>query len=359
MPWKLLRQLFARDATLRVAPSSALAEVPWILRWWLAGRPQRHAANRSAMLRLAQFSRERLLELAHTLSLDYEQATGMLVLLRSAPELQRAQGGLRLLQELGVAHAVVDADRCRHIEPALDPRAPLHAAIHLPKDGVGNCRQFAHLMRAEALQRGARFRFDLNVRRIEAGSKPSVVTTGGERIECDAVVVCAGAESAALLRTIGLRLPLAAVHGYSITAPLRHDDALRPTAPIAGLLDDRYGVAITRLGQRVRVAGSAELGGRPDDMRAAPLALLYRVLDEWFPAAAATRAAQHWKGARPMLPDGPPVLGESGRPGVWLNLGHGSSGWALACGSARILAELISGRTSPIDMRALGVSRLR
>jgi D-amino-acid dehydrogenase len=109
----------------------------------------------------------------------------------------------------------------------------------------------------------------------------------------------------------------------------------------------------------VRVAGSAELGGRTDQMNPAPLATLYRVLEDWFPGAAVIREVQQWKGARPMLPDGPPVLGTSGRPGLWLNLGHGSSGWALACGSARILAEQISGRAAPIDTTGLGLTRLR
>ena len=359
MAWKVLRQMFGRDAAVRFAGPSALAELPWIFRWWLACRPRRHVVNRSAMQRLAHHSRERLLELTRVLGLEYEQTPGYLVLLRSARDLQLAQGGLRLLQELGVSHALVDAQRCRQLEPALNPDAPLHAAIHLPQDGVGNCRQFAHQMRGESQRHGARFRFDLAVRRIEPGTRPVLQTADGERREVDAVVVCAGADSGALLAPVGLKLPLAAIHGYSITAPLRHVDGPDATAPHAALMDERYKVAISRLGQRLRVAGSAELGGRLDDLRPAPLATLYRVLEQWFPGAAMTQAAQHWKGARPMLPDGPPVLGESGRPGVWLNLGHGSSGWALACGSARVLAELISGRAAPIDMTALGISRLR
>jgi D-amino-acid dehydrogenase len=359
MAWKVLKQMFGRDAAVRFGGLSALSELPWIFRWWLACRPRRYVANRSAMQRLAHHSRERLLELTRSLELEYEQAPGVLVLLRSARDLQLAQGGLRLLQELGVSHAVVDAARCRQLEPALNPDAPLHAAIHLPQDGVGNCRQFAHLMRAEAHRHGARFKFDVEVRRVEPGMRPALQSTDGERREVDAVVVCAGADSGRLLAPIGIKLPLAAIHGYSITAPLRHVDGLGPAAPRAALMDERYKVAISRLGQRLRVAGSAELGGRLDRLRPAPLATLYRVLEEWFPGAAATQSAQHWKGARPMLPDGPPVLGESGRPGVWLNLGHGSSGWALACGSARVLAELISGRAAPIDMSALGVSRLR
>jgi D-amino-acid dehydrogenase len=124
-------------------------------------------------------------------------------------------------------------------------------------------------------------------------------------------------------------------------------------------MDERYKVAISRLGQRIRVSGLAELGGSLDHIAAAPLQTLYRTLDDWFPGAASTREAQHWKGARPMLPDGPPVLGASGAPGVWLNLGHGSSGWALACGSACVLAEQIGGREAPLDISGLSVSRLR
>jgi D-amino-acid dehydrogenase len=124
-------------------------------------------------------------------------------------------------------------------------------------------------------------------------------------------------------------------------------------------MDERYKVAISRLGRRIRVAGSAEIGGHLDYLAEAPLRTLYRVLDDWFPGAVIARDAQHWKGARPMLPDGPPVLGESGAAGVWLNLGHGSSGWALACGSARVLAERMSGREAPLDMTGLTLARLR
>jgi D-amino-acid dehydrogenase len=359
MPWKVLRQMWGRHAAVRFAGPSALAELPWIFRWWLACRPRVHKTNRSAMQRLAQFSRARLLELTRALSLEYEQAPGYLVLLRGARELRMAQGGLKLLQELGVSHELVDAARCRELEPALNPKTSLLAAIHLPNDGVGNCRQFAHLIKAEAQRLGAAFRFDAQVTRVEPGAAPCIETAAGERFGCEAVVLCTGPQANALLRPHGLSLPLAAVHGYSITAPLRQRDDLPSLGPCAALMDEKYKVAISRLGQRVRVAGSAELGGSVDELRPAPLATLYRVLDDWFPGAAVIRDVQQWKGARPMLPDGPPVLGASGRPGLWLNLGHGSSGWALACGSARIVADLVSGRDAPIDLASLGIARLR
>ena len=338
---------------------SMVSQAPWLWRHWRAKRPDVRAANRAAMLRLAQFSRDRLLELTRTLHLDYEQMPGYVVLLRSERDLQTAQRDLALMRELGVPHDVVDAARCRVLEPGLNADQPLHAAIHLPQDGVGNCRQFAHLIKAQAQRLGAVFRFDTVVRGLKPGARPSLETADGQRHDFDALAVCAGAQASALLSPIGLKLPLAPVHGYSVTAGVRHVDGHPPMGPRAALMDERFKVAITRLGQRIRVAGVAEIGGATDAIDPAALRTLYRVLEDWFPGAALTHQAQHWKGARPMLPDGPPVLGASGAPGVWLNLGHGSTGWAMACGSARVLAEAISGRAPPLDISRLGVNRLR
>ncbi len=359
MPGKVLRHLFDRRAPVHFGGLGAISQLPWLWRWWRACRPGVHAANRQAMWRLADFSRNRLLELTRALRLDYQQTPGYLVLLRGERDLAAARGGLALLRELGVGHELIDGPRCRQIEPALEPRTLLHAGIQLPLDGVGNCRHFAHLLKTEAQALGASFRFNVDLRAIRAGRPARVEIADGQQQDFDAVVVCAGAGAGVLLRGVGVRLPLAAVHGYSITAPLRQLDGHAPLAPRAALMDERFKVAITRLGQRVRVAGTAEIGGREGTLASAPLQTLYRVLDDWFPGAARTQAAQHWKGARPMLPDGPPVLGESGAQGVWLNLGHGASGWTLACGSARVLAEQVSGRAAPLDLTGLTVARLR
>jgi D-amino-acid dehydrogenase len=169
------------------------------------------------------------------------------------------------------------------------------------------------------------------------------------------VVVSAGLASAALTKPLGLRIPLVAVHGYAISAPVREP----LDAPRSGVMDERYKVAITRLGQRIRITGGSEIGGDASRHQPASLQTLYRVLDDWFPGAARTQEnVQVWKGARPMLPDGPPLLGPSGIPGVWLNLGHGASGWTLACGSARVIANQISGQHSEIDLQGLGLERL-
>jgi D-amino-acid dehydrogenase len=175
----------------------------------------------------------------------------------------------------------------------------------------------------------------------------------------DAIVVCAAIGSRALLAPLGVRLPLIAVHGYSVTAPLRHDEQHLHLEPRAALMDERYKVAISRLGNRVRVAGSAEIGADGEHQSDRAQATLDKVLDDWFPGVTRRSSAQRWKGARPMLPDGPPVIGPSGVAGVWLNVGHGGSGWALAAGSAKLLADAVAGRTNPIRIDGLGIERLQ
>lgn len=357
MPRRLLSQLFARHAPLRIGSSSALRLAPWGWRCWRACRPDVHAANRTRMVRLAAFSRDRLETLRTDLRLDTERAQGHMVLLRRDQELRQARAGIKLLNELGVPFELLDAERARQREPGLNEATALRAAIHLPQDGVLNCRQFAHALKAQAQQLGATFRFRRTVSALRPGTPATLVTDEGEE-RFDAVVVSAGAQATTLLAPIGLHIPLAPVWGYSLTAPLRHVDGHGMLGPRAALTDERYAVAISRLGQRVRVAGGAEVGGRADRFHPGAVATLYRVLHDWFPGVAQLDQAQRWKGARAMLPDGPPVIGASGRPGVWLNLGHGASGWTLSAGSARLLADLIAGRTPAVDPRGLGIERL-
>ncbi|MBV9890974.1 MAG: FAD-dependent oxidoreductase, partial [Rhizobacter sp.] len=386
MPAKVVRHLFAEHAPVRIGGWLDGAALGWTWRWWRACNPHAYRLNRSRMHRLAQYSRERLRTLTHRLHLDFERAEGFLVLLRSDREMALAEAGARALAELGAQPAVLDAAACRAIEPGLNPDTPLVGGLYSRDDEVGNCREFTHLLRREAARAGARFRFNAHVEAIRAGSRPTLRvlqappdprdealrardSSGwsdtqpepGETTEpsFDAVVVSAATESRRLLHPLGIDLPLLAVHGYSVTAPLRHDDAHLHLEPRAALMDERYKVAISRLGQRVRVAGSAEIGGETARQSARAQATLDKVLDDWFPGVTRRDAAQRWKGARPMLPDGPPVLGDSGVAGVWLNVGHGGSGWALAAGSARLVADAMSGRTAEVEIDGLGLDRLR
>ena len=361
MPWKVARLLLSRHAPVKLALPLSGHELRWMLKWWKACKLETYLVNRARLQRLAFYSRERLLRLTEELQFEYDRSPGYMVLLRAEKDRRLVQPGLQVLRDAGVAFTEIDPGEVRTLEPALNQDTEFLGAIHLPNDGVGNCRQFALLLKATAQSLGVRFRFHNTVAPLDTVNPTSLAATTGQAAQqhdFNAVVICGGVDSAALLRPLGLQLPLAAVYGYSISAPI----AEPLNAPRSALMDERYKVAISRLGNRVRVAGSAEIGGVSHRKNPAAIQTLYKVLHDWFPAAAQLASpgisVQEWKGARPMLPDGPPLIGATGIPGVWINLGHGSSGWALSCGSARVVADLMAGRQPEMDIEGLGIERL-
>lgn len=362
MPGKVLRHLFSRHAPVKLSFPISAHEVRWMWKWWRACKLETYLANRARLQRLAFYSRERLHWLTDSLQLEYDRNPGYMVLLRSEKDQQLVRPGLQVLRDAGVTFKEIDAQAARALEPALNPDTEFLGAIHLPDDEVANCRQFALILKTAAQGLGVRFEFNSTVAPLDAAAPASLWVKSGDapaqQRPFHAVVVCGGVDSMPLLRPLGLAVPLAPVHGYSISAPIRES----LNAPRSALMDERYKVAITRLGNRVRVAGSAEIGGAAGKKSPAAIQTLYKVLHDWFPGAAQLSntgaAVQEWKGARPMLPDGPPVIGATGIPGIWINLGHGSSGWALSCGSARVVADLMSGRAPLLDIEGLGVERL-
>ena len=362
-PWALpgfgpRLRLMGAHATMRLAGGISRANVGWLLRWRRAARAG--SAPAATVERLAQYSQARLKAIASQHELDFEAADGRLVLLRTEEDRARLEPTLQVLRDCGVGLREISAEVARQIEPGLSPEAPLAGVIHLPDAGAGNSRLFAQLLRhgiqaAPGQQdSGVQFAFNTRVERILA--TPTGVALQGEPDvrRFDAVVLCAGTASAALLAALGLRLPMVAVHGYSVSAPLRE----ATHAPRASVVDAAQQVAITRLGQRVRIAGGAELGGAAAEHHAPTLQRLYRTLNDWFPGGAQLSSGlQIWRGARPLLPDGAPVVGDSGIPGLWLNIGHGAGGWALACGCARAVADQIAGREPEVSLDGLGWRR--
>lgn len=359
MPGKVLRHLLSRHAPVRVSAALGLAELRWMWRWWRACRASVYETHRARLQALAFASRERRHVITAELQLEYEHTPGFMVLLRSERERRQAQRGLELLRQAGIRFAELDPTEARRIESALHPDTPLAGAIHLPQDEVGNCRQFAQLLKGECLRLGVQFHFGATVSAVQPDTQAGVelrLANHSPAQRFDQAVLCAGVASAQLLATLGVQVPLLPVYGYSVSAPLR--EALY--GPLSGVMDERYKVAITRLGQRVRVAGGAQLGGHPGHKNRGALATLYKVLQDWYPAAAQLSAGvQEWKGARPMLPDGPPLIGQSPVAGVWLNIGHGSSGWALSSGSARWLADQMIKRPNPLGANGWGLDQLR
>jgi D-amino-acid dehydrogenase len=364
MPGKVARHLLGKHAPVRISLPLSREEIDWMRQWYRACEMPAYAANRSRMQALAFYSRTRMRDISEHFQLEYDRSMGCMVLLRGEKDRKLAEPGLQVLRDGGVPFKELAPEEARAVEPALNPDTPFVGAIHLPDDEVGNCRQFALLLKNEAQASGVNFEFNTAVEPLNPASPGllQVWLLGADaptQRQFDAVMVCSGVDSAALLRPLGIDIPLAAVYGYSVSAAIREP----LNAPRSAVMDERYKVAITRLGQRVRVSGSAEIGGSPEKKRASSLQTLYKVLHDWFPGAAAmagTRSGvQEWKGARAMLPDGPPLLGATGVPGVWMNLGHGSSGWALSCGSARVVADLMAGHTPEVDVEGLGIERLQ
>lgn len=388
-------------ATLRSWPAPALArslllgglrqptQLGWAWRAWRQSQPRLRAARQQTLRQLAIFSQRRLSTLRQELHLDYERAEGHLLLLRGARERALAEAMTDQLAEAGLAHRLLDTAACLRLEPGLNPDLPLEGGLYLPGDEAGNGRQFAQALRVEAQRLGVKLRFHTTVRHIEPGQGPTLVhehtppdESAGpstrfadagsseapnsrpqspelQRESFDAVVLCAALGAGGLLKPTGLNLPLRAIWGYSLTAPLRQLEAYPDLGPRGVLSDLRSGLSIARIGQRLRVAGGHELRGSADSFADTSLAPLHRLLNDCFPGAIQASQLQRWKGARPSLPDGLPVLGRSGLPGLWLNLGHGGQGWSLASACARLLAQELSGRAPELDLGALSVARLR
>lgn len=349
------RQIWGRNAALRLVRGAGLAGAGWLWRWVQAGRQPEAEALLAALERLGRYSLARTRDLAHQLNVDLESSRGTLVLLRRTEDMERLQPALKVLRDAGVGLRDVDADTARLIEPGLSTDVPLAGAVHAPDGESANCRLFAQILRQAAQELGAQFVFGARVRALTTAPTGLQIANEAPPRRADAVVLCAGVASAELLRPLGRRLPLAAVHGYTISAPVREDTH----APQGAVIDPQHRITITRQGQRVRVSGGAEIGHGDGQHHEPTLQTLYLALSGWFPGGALTSSpqVQVWRGARPMLTDGAPVIGASGVPGLWLNTGHGACGWSQACGSARALADQIAQRTPAIDLQPFAFQR--
>jgi D-amino-acid dehydrogenase len=354
MPRKVLSYLFRPEAPVVFRPSFDPALWRWLRRWLRECDLERYRRNRARMQRLAFYSQAELKVLRTAHAIDYEQATGYLQLFRSDEELEASAPSRALLSELGVRHMLLDGAQCHALEPALHPPTPLAGGIHLPDDETGNCAFFAHQLKDIAMRDGVEFRFGVEALSLEmAPGRVEALQTASGPVRGDTYVLAGGVGSAALLGRIGIRLPLLNVKGYSATANITAFEH----APFLSVMDETYKVAITRMGNRMRVAGTAELGTRGEALRESALRTLLKVANDWFPYAASFRQGKFWVGARPMLPDGPPVLGRSPIGNLFLNTGHGSSGWVMAVGSGQIVADIVAGRQPAIDLEGLTLDR--
>jgi D-amino-acid dehydrogenase len=354
MPRKLLQMLLKAESPLWIAPRANLRLWRWARRWMAECDIARHRINRERSYRLAAYSQDVMQALRQEYPFEYERTEGYLQLYRTPRERVFAHGLQEFLTEHEVVHRMLEPDEAYRIEPALNRAAPLAGGLYLPQDASGNCPLFCKQLRNAAQALGVTFLFSQEVDAIEQTHGGGLsVRLGESRSPVDAVVVAAGEGSEALLAPLGIRLPFFPVRTYTATATIRNFD----DAPLAALADSTYQVAVTRMGTRMRLAGTAELGNRLPDMRKAAIRTLLKVGQDWFPDAANYNAATFWNGALPTLPDGPPVLGATPVRNLYLNIGHAGNSWATAAGAARVLADLISGQAPEIDIDGLTMSR--
>jgi D-amino-acid dehydrogenase len=310
------------------------------------------------MVRIAEYSRDCLRDLRAETGIEYDhRSLGTLQLFRTQAQLDHVGDDTAVLDEYGVPYSVLDVNGCVAAEPALNGvRQILAGGLRLPGDETGDAHIFTQRLAAIAAGLGVNFRYGTTIDGLRTeGDRITGVAAGGQTITADRYVMCMGSYSPLMLATLGIHLPVYPVKGYSLTLPVV-DAAM---SPVSTVMDETYKVAITRLGDRIRVGGTAELAGYSMRLRAPRRATLERSVSDMFPKGGDLRKALFWTGLRPMTPDGTPVIGQSRYRNLYLNTGHGTLGWTMSCGSGRLLADLVSGQAPGIDPSELGIERYR
>ena len=357
IPQKALKWLFMQHAPLILRPKLDMAMLGWMMRMLSNCTAEKYALNKSRMLRLADYSRLSLADLRAETGIAYdERMQGTLQLFREQAQLDASAKDVKALAADGIPYEVLDREACIRAEPALaHVREKIVGGLLTPKDETGDCFKFTNALAEKAKALGVRFVYGTSVDRLEIeGNRVKGLVAGRDRHVADAVVVAFGSYSPIFVKPLGIRLPVYPVKGYSLTIPIT--DPSR--APESTVMDETYKIAITRLGDRIRVGGMAEISGYTNDLGQARRATLEHSVMDLFPGGDASKG-NFWSGLRPMTPDGTPVIGPTNINGLFLNTGHGTLGWTMSAGSARLIADLVSGRRPEIDAGDLAIARYR
>lgn len=358
IPMKAMRWLFMQHAPLILRPTFDVAMWRWIMAMLGNCTEKAYAVNKSRMVRLAEFSRDQLIALRQETGISYdERSQGTLQLFREHKQLDGIGKDVAVLQADGVPFEVLDKAGCIAAEPGLaNSQSPIVGGLRLPNDETGDCFKFTNALAEMAKAAGVTFLNDHKIKRLvhDRGSIDHVETDKGT-IKADAFIVALGSYSPLLVAPLGIRLPVYPVKGYSITVPITAAER----APVSTLLDESFKVAITRLGDRIRVGGMAELSGFSTNLPDKRRDTLEYSVGSLFPAAGDLGKARFWSGLRPMTPDSTPVIGATHIPNLYLNTGHGTLGWTMACGSGHVIADIISNRKPAIETADLSIARYR
>ncbi|WP_395369625.1 D-amino acid dehydrogenase [Komagataeibacter diospyri] len=358
LPLKVLRWMASRHAPIVIRPRIDFAMMRWIEQLLANCNAHDYDINKSRMLRIAEYSRDCLDALRRDTGITYDdEQRGLIQLFRTQKQVDHAARDMSLLDQAGIAHEFLSPDEIAKHEPGLmENRHLFKGGLRLPGDESGDCHMFTRRLAQKAEEElGVTFHYETTIEALDASATDILgVRTSAGRMTADTYVVSMGSYSPLLLRPLGLHLPVYPTKGYSLTLPVT--DAAR--APVSTVNDATYKVSITRLGDRIRIGGTAELAGYNLRLRRDRRKLLELSFSELFGASADLSQGAYWTGLRPSTPDGTPVIGPAGRfSNLWLNTGHGTLGWTMACGSGRVLADRMSGKRTEIPCLDLSLDR--
>ncbi|MGB3436381.1 D-amino acid dehydrogenase [Achromobacter sp.] len=356
IPLKAIKWLFQKHAPLAIRLDGSLFQLKWMAAMLANCSAERYSVNKERMLRLSEYSRDCLRELRTSTGIHYEERTrGTLQLFRTEAQLEAARRDIAVLEEVGVPYELLDRNRLVTAEPALARSLhKLSGGLRLPNDETGDCQLFTTRLAELAKGLGVEFRFGQSVSGLNtAGGQITGVRVGNEVLTADRYVAAFGSYTRDFLAPLGLDLPVYPLKGYSLTIPMADESA----APVSTILDETYKIAVTRFDQRIRVGGMAEIAGFDLRLKDARRKTLELVVNDLFPGSGHVAQAEFWTGLRPMTPDGTPVVGATRYGNLYLNTGHGTLGWTMACGSGKLVADQVMGQRPAIRTDGLDLSR--
>jgi D-amino-acid dehydrogenase len=356
MPLKAIKWMLMHHSPLVIWPMLDPAMWSWGASMLRNCTEKRYAINKSRMVRLAEYSRDCLRQLRADTGIEYDQRTqGTLQLFRTQKQLDGTAKDIQILQQFGVPFELMDRAGYVKVEPALDlVKEKFVGALRQPGYETGDCFKFTQNLAKMAEQLGVQFRFGVNITGLASdGTRITGVRTDAGELVADRYVLALGSYSPLLLRTVGIHIPVYPVKGYSITLPI----ADARFAPESTIMDETHKVAVMRLGDRIRVGGTAELAGYSLSLREARRKTLDHLVTDLFPRGGDISRSEFWTGLRPMTPDGTPVIGETPYGNLYLSTGHGTLGWTMAAGTGPLLADLLTGRKPEMDPEGLSMAR--
>ena len=357
LPLSLIKWMFSKYPPLIVNPNLNSETVKFLYQMLKNCNSKSYEINKSRMVRVSNFSKKCLLELEKDEDIFYEQRKqGSLLLFKSAKQIENIKKDLSLLEKLNIQYELLDLNGCIQAEPGLHHvKSEFTSGLRFANDCTGNCYLFTNQLYKKCLEMGVKFEFNTQIEdiQIEKERISSIKTNRGE-FDSDSYVVALGSYSSKILSKIGINIPVCPVKGYSITLPVLNNE----DAPQSTIIDDTFKIGITRLGNNIRVAGTAHITGYNLELREKSLSLLKYGLNRLFPyATEECDDMKFWAGLRPNTPDGPPIIGSTPYSNLYLNTGHGTLGWTMSLGSGKLLADIISGIEPEISSEGVDMSR--